>query len=345
MPKRKAPEKKQIAWLTTTRILSARIVKVQLNGGGNDPSKEITRRATYTATPYGTRRSVPILSPFKMATWNSIHNRRTGTEHGTVKATLSPDIHVSSGYRFKTVYYMATSPTLSKPVTLESFHYCSRNTLLLLAVKHLPDAFHALAANSNVPCTRGPDLRHILVLRKLLLIVRASTYGSSSGRPFCPRSFWRLCKFPNVSSPSASVRWWKHNSVRHTVLVCIMPVSVYIYGEHFQQSMDQPGKVDNPARGQLNRRSIFSLSPFVITPESSLILLTRTESGAYSRGFSRFLRQRPINYTVYRQPPSSQSLVYDVMQLRTDGVHCRTAVHFVKNSKNEQTGSIMFSAG
>ena len=27
----------------------------------------------------------------------------------------------------------------------------------------------------------------------------------------------------------------------------------YMYGDHIKQSMDQPGKVVNPARGQLNR--------------------------------------------------------------------------------------------
>ena len=29
------------------------------------------------------------------------------------------------------------------------------------------------------------------------------------------------------------------------------------FGHHIQQSMDQPGKVANPARGQLNRKTIF----------------------------------------------------------------------------------------
>ena len=32
---------------------------------------------------------------------------------------------------------------------------------------------------------------------------------------------------------------------------------VCMYGHHIQQSMDQPGKVANPARGQLNREKIF----------------------------------------------------------------------------------------
>ena len=30
---------------------------------------------------------------------------------------------------------------------------------------------------------------------------------------------------------------------------------VCIYGHHIWQSMDQPGKVSNPARGQLNREN------------------------------------------------------------------------------------------
>ena len=31
--------------------------------------------------------------------------------------------------------------------------------------------------------------------------------------------------------------------------------SMYIYGITYKQSMDQPGKVANPARGQLNREN------------------------------------------------------------------------------------------
>ena len=43
-----------------------------------------------------------------------------------------------------------------------------------------------------------------------------------------------------------------------------MLFSMYVcmYGHHIQQSTDQPGKVDNPARGQLNRgKSEYSLVP------------------------------------------------------------------------------------
>ena len=36
---------------------------------------------------------------------------------------------------------------------------------------------------------------------------------------------------------------------------------VCIYGHHIKQSMDQPGKVANPARGQLNRENEHSPVP------------------------------------------------------------------------------------
>ena len=43
------------------------------------------------------------------------------------------------------------------------------------------------------------------------------------------------------------------------VLFPTLYVRVYMYGHHIQQSMYQPGKVANPARGQLNR-GIFVVS-------------------------------------------------------------------------------------
>ena len=39
-----------------------------------------------------------------------------------------------------------------------------------------------------------------------------------------------------------------------------------MYGHTFSKNKDQPGKVANPAYGQLNRENDFSLSPFA--PES-----------------------------------------------------------------------------
>ena len=50
--------------------------------------------------------------------------------------------------------------------------------------------------------------------------------------------------------------------------------------------------------------------------------ILRLNPGAYLRDSSRFPRRRPLIY-VNRHTPSSQSRVYRVTQLRTDGVHCR----------------------
>ena len=70
--------------------------------------------------------------------------------------------------------------------------------------------------------------------------------------------------------------------------------------------MDQPGKVANPARGQLNRENNIPLSPCVPEnlvsrdgfsrplPRQPAHLHTQAESGAYSRDSSRVPRRRPF---------------------------------------------------
>ena len=55
---------------------------------------------------------------------------------------------------------------------------------------------------------------------------------------------------------------------------------------------------------------------------SLLILYSQAEYGAYSRDSSRFPRRRPF-IGLNRHTPSSQSRLYRLTQLRTDGVHCR----------------------
>ena len=81
---------------------------------------------------------------------------------------------------------------------------------------------------------------------------------------------------------------------------------------HSKSSIDQPGKVANPARGQLNRKSGNSLSAFVPEnfvsrdgfrspfPRQPAHLHTHAESGAYLRDFSRVPRRRPF---IYLKPP------------------------------------------
>ena len=71
--------------------------------------------------------------------------------------------------------------------------------------------------------------------------------------------------------------------------------------------MDQPGKVANPARGQLNRENNIPLSPCVpdnlvsrdgfsrpVPRRQSAHLHTQAESGAYLRDSSRVPRRRPF---------------------------------------------------
>ena len=84
------------------------------------------------------------------------------------------------------------------------------------------------------------------------------------------------------------------------------------------RAMDQPGKVTNSARGQLNsdicfpcprsRLRIWSRETGSTVPSrvSLVILHTQTESGAYSRDFSRFPRWRPFLYTVNRHRVNSE---------------------------------------
>ena len=85
-----------------------------------------------------------------------------------------------------------------------------------------------------------------------------------------------------------------------------------MYGHTYSKSMDQPGKVANPARGQLNRKNNISLSAFAPenlvsrngfgspVPRQPAHLHTRTESGAYLRDSSRVPRRRPF---IYIKPP------------------------------------------
>ena len=88
--------------------------------------------------------------------------------------------------------------------------------------------------------------------------------------------------------------------------------------------MDQPGKIANPARGQLNRENNIPLFPCVPenlvsrdglsrpVPRQPDHLHTQAESGAYLRDSYRVPQRRPL----FMKPPypSGQSLVYRVTQ-------------------------------
>ena len=87
-----------------------------------------------------------------------------------------------------------------------------------------------------------------------------------------------------------------------TERVCMYLCMVITYSK----SMDQPGKVANPARGQLNRENDILLSPCVPenlvsrdefsrpVPRQPAHLHTQAESGAYLRDSSRVPRRRPF---------------------------------------------------
>ena len=104
-----------------------------------------------------------------------------------------------------------------------------------------------------------------------------------------------------------------------------------MYGQDFQQRMDQPGMAANSTRGQLNRKNAFSPVPvraqaFGLTRRvrpscpaaaRSFSILRLNQSGASSRASSRFPRWASI------QAPSGQSRGDRITHLRIDGVRCR----------------------
>ena len=88
--------------------------------------------------------------------------------------------------------------------------------------------------------------------------------------------------------------------------------------------MDQPGKVANPARGQLNRGMNIPLSPYVPenlvsrdgftrpVPRQPAHFHIQAESGAYLRDSSRVPRRRPFMkppYAIGSVPSSSDHLI------------------------------------
>ena len=102
----------------------------------------------------------------------------------------------------------------------------------------------------------------------------------------------------------------------------------------YSKSMDQPGKVVNPACAQLNRENKYFVSAFAPenlvsrdgfgnpVPRQPAHLRTLAESGAYLRDPPEF-RDDVHLFILNCHTPSGQSRVYRVTRLRTDGVHCR----------------------
>ena len=119
----------------------------------------------------------------------------------------------------------------------------------------------------------------------------------------------------------------------HTLLVVCMVIT-------YSKSIDQPGKVANPARGQLNRENEY----FSVRVPSRLRIWSRETGSAVPSRVSLFISILRLNMVLTygippefrdgvhlsilnRHTPLCQSRAYRVTQLlRTDGVHCREFV-------------------
>ena len=106
-----------------------------------------------------------------------------------------------------------------------------------------------------------------------------------------------------------------------------------MYSHTYRKSVDQPEKVANPARGQLNRKIDIFLSPFAPenlvsrdgfgSPVNSLLISIPRLNLVFTRGIPPEFRGGVHIFILNRHTPSGQSRVYRVTQLRSDGVHCR----------------------
>ena len=109
---------------------------------------------------------------------------------------------------------------------------------------------------------------------------------------------------------------------------------VCMYGHTCSKSIDQPGEVANPTRGELNRENKY------FRPRSRLRIWSRQTGSAVPSRVSLLISILRLNlaltyeippefrggvhvFILNRHTPSGQSRVYRVTQMRTDGVHCR----------------------
>ena len=74
---------------------------------------------------------------------------------------------------------------------------------------------------------------------------------------------------------------------------------MYLYGDSFQKSMDQPGMVDNPCRRQLDRESYLSLSPFA----RSVRIWSRDTGSTFRSHVSSLILIIKLNLMLTREVP------------------------------------------
>ena len=127
------------------------------------------------------------------------------------------------------------------------------------------------------------------------------------------------CVTPAGTSIEVQNEWEENRQKTHTHHSSRPIVQQYVCMViTYSKSMDQPGKVANPARGQLNREMNISLSAFAPKnlvsrdgfgspfPRQPAQLHTQAESGAYIRDSSRFPQRRPLLYL--KRPDAIESV-------------------------------------
>ena len=114
---------------------------------------------------------------------------------------------------------------------------------------------------------------------------------------------WQVTRDQSICASLSPTHYWYEVG-----MLKVPAVYVRMYSHTYSKSTDQPGKVTNPARGQLNKQNEYSLSAFA--PENSVSqdgfgsspphqpvhLDPRAESGAYLRDSSQVPRRPPFNY-------------------------------------------------
>ena len=119
------------------------------------------------------------------------------------------------------------------------------------------------------------------------------------------------------------------------VLVFLSGLS-HVWSHIYIKSMDQPGKVASPARGQRNRKNEYfpvrvrsclriwsHETGSAVPPRVSLLISLLRLNLVLTYGIPPEFRGSVHLFIYNRHTPSGHPRVYRVTQLRTDGVHCR----------------------
>ena len=147
---------------------------------------------------------------------------------------------------------------------------------------------------------------------------------------------WEKRGVPDKAAPlteTTSKDYWPYAGEMSGVCMYMYVCMVISYSRVWSSTINhQPGMVANPVRGQLNRKNNFSC------PRSRLRIWSRETGSAVPSRVSLLISILRLNMVLthevppdfraapiysYRHPLSGQSRVYQITQLRTDGVHNR----------------------